>query len=426
MVLASLFAISTYAKGTLDSSSGLYFEILSDGTASITYSSANEPTSKTTDNYPNLSSDLVIPSTVSDDSNSYTVSAIGEKAFAYVLKLQTVRFASSVKRIEYRAFCRNDSLKEIVLPKTIQYLNKEAFKWEYALKKFQWIPIEVPDDFFFSIGYCNALESVVIGGAIKSIGDYTFIQSTENSGGTLRDVVWYSEVIPNITHDTGTLSTLFGNTDASVTLHVLPGMKAKFEANETWSKVGFVEILEDAEDYVQNEPETGTDNTNENDITVTIRDTDSGYVTMSYDPNTECVLHIQRLASSQSDTIHGITILDASNNTVCEYSSDNIPTDGIINLGKLSQSVVVYVSWDTTLNAQSVYISDDHDTSIFSDNGNLMIQTSHKGEFLSVYAADGTTLLVNQMINDNYTAIPLEKGSIVIVCFDGKSVKMKI
>jgi hypothetical protein len=203
-------------------------------------------------------------------------------------------------------------------------------------------------------------------------------------------------------------------------------MKAKFEADAAWSKVGFVEIIEDAEDYVQNEPETGTDNTNENDITVTIRDTDTGYVTMSYDPDTECVLHVQRLASSQSSTIRGITITDSSDNILSSYTSDDIPANGVINLGKLSQSEIVYVAWDTAVNVQTVYTSDDHDTSIFSNNGNLMIQTTCTGKFLSVYAADGTTLLVNQKIKENYTLIPLKKDSIVIVCYDGKSVKMKI
>jgi hypothetical protein len=393
---------------------------LSDGTASITYSSANEPTSETTDNYPNLPKDLVIPSTVSDGSNSYTVSAIGNSAFIAVSQLETVSFPNTLKRIEYKPFYYTPKITEIVLPKSVQYIHKYLFDTTSPLLKFQWIPDEVSEDCEFLLNRPQCLKLIVIGGAISKIQNNAVRGSVQSK--TLTDLVWYSNTIPEYSkYDSNSFLE-----SASVTLHVLPGMKAKFEADAAWSKVGFVQIVEDAEKYLQNEPETGTDNTNENDITVTIRDTDTGYVTMSYDKNTECVLHVQRLASSQSDKIRGITITDSSDNILSKYTSDNIPADGIINLGKLSQSEIVYVAWDTAVNVQTVYTSDDHDTSIFSDNGNLMIQTTCTGKFLSVYAADGTTLLVNQKIKENYTLIPLKKDSIVIVCYDGKSVKMKI
>lgn len=84
---------------------GLYYNVLSDGTASVTFS--DDPSEYT--------GDVAIPSSVVLDGKTYPVSQIGLYAFSGCTSLKSVSIPASVTSIERNAFYGTSSLKTITL-----------------------------------------------------------------------------------------------------------------------------------------------------------------------------------------------------------------------------------------------------------------------------------------------------------------------
>ena len=188
----------------------LYYNLDTDNrTAEVTWSSRNI-------NIPNYSgmTTVVIPDSVLYEDNYYVVTAIGEDAFSYCHSLQSVAIPDSVKVIKDFAFYDCPSLFELSIPDNVQSIASTAFAdipniiysgsamgapWSakyvngYAEGDLVYSDsgktlvvacslaasqITIPDCVQsireYAFNRCNALQSVIIGSGVETIGESAF------------------------------------------------------------------------------------------------------------------------------------------------------------------------------------------------------------------------------------------------------------
>ena len=92
----------------------LYYTITSDNTVEVSSSSS-------------VSSAVVIPSSVTNNGTTYSVTSIGEEAFAECSGLTSVTIPNSVTSIGEWAFYRCNSLTSVTIPNSVTSIGKGAF-----------------------------------------------------------------------------------------------------------------------------------------------------------------------------------------------------------------------------------------------------------------------------------------------------------
>ena len=139
------------------STSVYQYEKLADGTIRITSCQTKDV-------------NLVIPDTI----DGYTVTEIGESAFANQTSIQTVKFPAKLKQIGAKAFANCTGLTEVTLPDTIVGIGKYVFSGCTALKKATLNKgrINIVAGMFAN---CTALSEVVIPDTVENINIYAFL-----------------------------------------------------------------------------------------------------------------------------------------------------------------------------------------------------------------------------------------------------------
>ena len=98
----------------------LYYNITSDNTIEVTYYS-----STTDNNY--VSGDVVIPSSVTNNGTTYSVTSIGDAAFSDCSGLTSVTIPNSVTSIGDRAFYYCSGLTSVTIPNGVTSIGGSAF-----------------------------------------------------------------------------------------------------------------------------------------------------------------------------------------------------------------------------------------------------------------------------------------------------------
>ena len=139
------------------STSVYQYEKLADGTIRITSCQTKDV-------------NLVMPDTI----DGYTVTEIGESAFANQSSIQTIKFPAKLKQIGAKAFVNCTGLTEVTLPDTIVGVGKYVFSGCTALKKATLNKgrINIVAGMFAN---CTALSEVVIPDTVENINIYAFL-----------------------------------------------------------------------------------------------------------------------------------------------------------------------------------------------------------------------------------------------------------
>ena len=141
-VAALLGSISAYAHNF--SVEGIYYNITSDATVEVTFRGSYYHS------YDEYSGDIIIPSTVTYSRKEYSVTSIGERAFASCTGLTSVTIPNSVTSIGSGAFWICPGLTSVTIPNSVTSIGYEAFR------------------------HCSGLTSVTIGNSVTSIGSSAF------------------------------------------------------------------------------------------------------------------------------------------------------------------------------------------------------------------------------------------------------------
>ena len=145
----------------------LYYNITSENTVAVTYYTNNY------NNYDYVSGDVVIPSTVTYDGTTYSVTSIGESAFYVCSDLTSVTIPNNVTSIGESAFSGCSGLTSVTIPNGVTSIGFWTFKNCSGLTS-----VTIGNN-VTSIGEgafedCSSLTSVTIPNSVTSIGDYAF------------------------------------------------------------------------------------------------------------------------------------------------------------------------------------------------------------------------------------------------------------
>lgn len=168
LLLAIFTVIATQASALDFTHEGINYTIL-DEAAKTVATKAGSSTAAGSE----VSGEIVIPSIVSDGTNSYTVTAIGNKSF-YKAAITSVTIPNSVTSIGSDAFKSCTKLASAALGDGIEKIGSSAFAKCEALEA-----ITIPDKVTYvdeeTFSECYSLESITIGKGVSTIGYYAFM-----------------------------------------------------------------------------------------------------------------------------------------------------------------------------------------------------------------------------------------------------------
>ena len=123
--------------------------------------------------YESKSGDLIIPSTISYNCTTYSVTSIGDYAFSYCSSLTSVTIPNSVISIGEGAFYGCSSLTSITIPNSVTLIGGGAFAWCSSLTSVT-IPNSVTSIGNSAFAYCSGLTSVTLPNSVTLIGGGAF------------------------------------------------------------------------------------------------------------------------------------------------------------------------------------------------------------------------------------------------------------
>ena len=146
----------------------LYYYVTSGSTIKVTYYSSISDFN----NYVN--GDVVIPSTVTYNGTTYSVTSIGKSAFSGCSSLTSVTIPNSVTSIGISAFSDCSGLTSITIPNSVTSIGQSAFSDCSGLTSIT-IPNSVTSIGQSAFSDCSSLTSVTIPNSVTSIGKMAFV-----------------------------------------------------------------------------------------------------------------------------------------------------------------------------------------------------------------------------------------------------------
>ena len=169
--LSSALSATAYSFSATYNGKTIYYNITS---------SANRTVEVTYNNYGSTYSGAVtIPSTVTYNGYTYTVTAIGEEAFSQEGNLTSITLPNTITRIGDWAFAGQEmdnyppNITTITIPNSVTTIGENAFAYNYHLTSVT-IPNSVTTIGESAFWRCHGLKTVSLGTGLTSISDYAF------------------------------------------------------------------------------------------------------------------------------------------------------------------------------------------------------------------------------------------------------------
>lgn len=186
-----------------------------------------------------LPEDVVIPNVAYDGSTGYTVTEIGQEAFAESSQLVSVVIPNSITKIGWRTFDHCIGLTSVVIPNSVTTIDYAAF-----IHCINLLSVNMPNSVTI-IGElafygCSCLTSIEIPNSVTEIGNFAF-----NECSNMTSVVCKSETpISNIYNNTiYSIENVFSkDTYEKATLYVPKGCVDAYKNAEVWDN--FVNITD--------------------------------------------------------------------------------------------------------------------------------------------------------------------------------------
>ena len=150
---------------------GIYYIITGPNTASVTYKDRN---------YNSYSGTVNVPSTVTHDGTTYTVTAVGQAAFYKCTELYSVTLPNTVTALGYASFANCSIMSSVNIPSGLTSFGELCFQSCAALTSIS-IPsgvTSIPRQCFLG---CTSLDQVTIPGSVKEIGHFAFYNCSSMS-----------------------------------------------------------------------------------------------------------------------------------------------------------------------------------------------------------------------------------------------------
>lgn len=243
---AVLFACST-AKAYDAEIDGIYYNFYGDE-AEVTYENTS---------FNSYSGDIVIPESFIYNEKTYTVTSIGEEAFADCYSLASANIPNSVTSIGGYAFYGCVGLTSINIPNSVTSIGESAFAdctglttisisksiynintgvfWNCSSLSSVIIPDGITSIGVNAFSGCSSLNSISIPKSIKTIGPAFHYCNN------LSDVYCFAQSVPVSLFES---NPFLNSSINSATLHVPYGCKAAYEAASPWNEFGTIVEME--------------------------------------------------------------------------------------------------------------------------------------------------------------------------------------
>ena len=154
---------------------GIYYGIYADRTNEVwvTYAKATSGVGGVNVHPNGYSGSVTIPSTVTYDGTTYSVTYIGASAFECCYSLTSVTIPNSVTGIGSEAFFSCSDLTSITIGNNVTSIGANAFKQCYSLTSVT-IPNSVTSIDNWAFEYCSSLRQVSLGTGIREIAEEAF------------------------------------------------------------------------------------------------------------------------------------------------------------------------------------------------------------------------------------------------------------
>ena len=164
---------------------GIYYNLdNTNKTAKVTYKGISGSSEK------EYSGSVIIPSSITYNSEIYSVTSIGADAFYECSNLQNLTIADSITSIGEDAFYNCDSLCNVIIPDTITSIGDCAFWNCESLQNFK-ISNNVDYIGRSAFASCNNLKTITIGNNVEHIDEGAFSDSTSLHSITIGKNVGY-------------------------------------------------------------------------------------------------------------------------------------------------------------------------------------------------------------------------------------------
>lgn len=173
--LMAAMAMLTAGAQTFEAD-GIFYSPLpsSPGTCEVTYSGGQAYTG-----------DIEIPASVSDGTTVYSVTAIGDYAFAGCGEISSIILPESVLYVGRNAFQGCSALAEITFPDAVESIEEQTFYGCYSLSSFRGNGVRMIGASGFS--NCRELSSVALSDNLEYIGDSGFKNCASLTAFTVSD-----------------------------------------------------------------------------------------------------------------------------------------------------------------------------------------------------------------------------------------------
>lgn len=181
-------------------------------------------------NSPIYSGSVNIPSNVTYNSNTYTVTSIGDQAFYACSGLTSVTIPNSITSIGFAAFTGCSVLSSVTIPNTVASISAQTFNSCFALTSVT-IGNSVSSIGDNAFANCSGLTSIFIPNSVSSIGIGAFGSC---SGLTSVTVEWQNPISIN-------QIVFWGVNINSATLNIPAGTTSLYDASPVWTEFNIVE-----------------------------------------------------------------------------------------------------------------------------------------------------------------------------------------
>ena len=328
-----------------------------------------------------------------------SVTSIGSSAFSYCFGLTSVTIPNSVTSIGDHAFSGCDGLTSVTIPNSVTSIGAWAFSNCSGLTSVT-IGSGVESIGWCAFSDCSGLTSVTIGSGVESIGRSAFINCPE-----LLDVYCYAEKVPY------TVSDAFnGSYPEYANLHVPDASVDSYKATAPWSSFGKIVGLSAGE---PEQPEV------EKCATPVVTYAEGK---LSFSCDTEGAEFVTNVVAEDAKKYYDAEIeLSATYNIEVFVTKANCENSDTVNVA------LVWVE-NGDVNEDTGVISVPAAPVLVQGNGGVLsVSGVAKGTDVVVYTISGTEVTRSTATNGTATiSTGLQSGTIVVVKFGNKSVKLKI